>query len=95
MIIDALLQALASPTQRRELLQQLFADIALEVDERAKGESVVESTWLFSYLRTLSSLWLCVYCPLWKTLCRDELGNCCKVDKICRPEFEVFMSLTL
>lgn len=33
------LQALASPTQRRNLLQELFADIALEIDERAKGEA--------------------------------------------------------
>lgn len=31
------LQALASPSQRRNLLQELFADIALEVDDRAKG----------------------------------------------------------
>ncbi|KAI4385538.1 hypothetical protein MLD38_003552 [Melastoma candidum] len=29
-------RALASPTQRRELLQVLFADIALEVDDKAK-----------------------------------------------------------
>nr|KJB20146.1 hypothetical protein B456_003G135100 [Gossypium raimondii] len=29
-------RALASPTQRRNLLQELFADIALEVDDRAK-----------------------------------------------------------
>ncbi|XP_076925346.1 uncharacterized protein LOC143588132 [Bidens hawaiensis] len=29
-------RALASPTQRRDLLQQLFADIALEVDDRAR-----------------------------------------------------------
>ncbi|ONI00307.1 hypothetical protein PRUPE_6G081500 [Prunus persica] len=29
-------RALASPTQRRNLLQELFADIALEIDERAK-----------------------------------------------------------
>ncbi|KAK1408446.1 hypothetical protein QVD17_40225 [Tagetes erecta] len=35
--IDKKLQrALASPTQRRDLLQQLFADIALEVDDRAR-----------------------------------------------------------
>ncbi|XP_039012681.1 uncharacterized protein LOC120141984 [Hibiscus syriacus] len=31
-----LLRALASPSQRRNLLQELFADIALEVDDRAK-----------------------------------------------------------
>ncbi|KAB5540792.1 hypothetical protein DKX38_013766 [Salix brachista] len=31
------LNALASPTQRRNLLQELFADIALEVDDRARG----------------------------------------------------------
>lgn len=40
--IDAVLllivQALASPSQMRDLLQELFADIALEVDDRAKGE---------------------------------------------------------
>lgn len=30
-------QALASPTQRRDLLQQLFADVALQVDDRARG----------------------------------------------------------
>ncbi|XP_039043520.1 uncharacterized protein LOC120182693 [Hibiscus syriacus] len=30
-------RALASPSQRRNLLQELFADIALEVDDRAKG----------------------------------------------------------
>uniref|UniRef100_A0A6N2LLJ2 Uncharacterized protein n=1 Tax=Salix viminalis TaxID=40686 RepID=A0A6N2LLJ2_SALVM len=30
-------RALASPTQRRNLLQELFADIALEVDDRARG----------------------------------------------------------
>ncbi|KAF9675325.1 hypothetical protein SADUNF_Sadunf09G0020400 [Salix dunnii] len=30
-------QAVASPTQRRNLLQELFADIALEVDDRARG----------------------------------------------------------
>ncbi|KAM1205523.1 hypothetical protein ACFX2I_006331 [Malus domestica] len=35
-------RALASPSQRRNLLQELFADIALEIDERAKGE------WKFS-----------------------------------------------
>nr|GMD24008.1 uncharacterized protein LOC109156365 [Ipomoea batatas] len=29
-------RALTSPSQRRDLLQQLFADIALEVDDRAK-----------------------------------------------------------
>nr|GLL31009.1 uncharacterized protein LOC109172590 [Ipomoea trifida] len=29
-------RALALPTQRRDLLQELFADIALEVDDRAK-----------------------------------------------------------
>ncbi|KAM0999554.1 hypothetical protein ACFX13_006418 [Malus domestica] len=29
-------RALASPSQRRNLLQELFADIALEIDERAK-----------------------------------------------------------
>ncbi|XP_076958685.1 uncharacterized protein LOC143634516 isoform X2 [Bidens hawaiensis] len=29
-------RALVSPTQRRDLLQQLFADIALEVDDRAR-----------------------------------------------------------
>ncbi|KAJ0737734.1 hypothetical protein HanLR1_Chr06g0210261 [Helianthus annuus] len=29
--------ALDSPTQRRDLLQELFADIALEVDDRARG----------------------------------------------------------
>ncbi|MBA0794760.1 hypothetical protein Gohar_019057 [Gossypium harknessii] len=29
-------RALASPSQRRNLLQELFADIALEVDDRAK-----------------------------------------------------------
>ncbi|KAI3514178.1 hypothetical protein L1887_12497 [Cichorium endivia] len=35
--IDKKLQrALASPTQRRDLLQQLFADVALEVDDRAR-----------------------------------------------------------
>jgi len=32
-----LLQAEASPSQRRNLLQELFADIALEIDDRAKG----------------------------------------------------------
>lgn len=32
-------QALASRSQRPNLLQALFADIALEVDERARGES--------------------------------------------------------
>ncbi|XP_035830425.1 uncharacterized protein LOC110865240 isoform X4 [Helianthus annuus] len=31
-----LLKALDSPTQRRDLLQELFADIALEVDDRAR-----------------------------------------------------------
>ena len=31
-------QALANSSQRRNLLQELFADIALEVDDRAKGE---------------------------------------------------------
>ncbi|KAG6760828.1 hypothetical protein POTOM_034011 [Populus tomentosa] len=31
------LYALASPTQRRNLLQELFADNALEVDDRARG----------------------------------------------------------
>jgi len=30
-------QALANSSQRRNLLQELFADIALEVDDRAKG----------------------------------------------------------
>lgn len=30
-------QALASPSQRRNLLQELFADVALEVDDRARG----------------------------------------------------------
>ncbi|KAL9334204.1 hypothetical protein Peur_074343 [Populus x canadensis] len=30
-------RALASPTQRRNLLQELFADNALEVDDRARG----------------------------------------------------------
>ncbi|CAH1432430.1 unnamed protein product [Lactuca virosa] len=35
--IDKKLQrALASPTQRRDLLQQLFADVALQVDDRAR-----------------------------------------------------------
>ncbi|KAI3772377.1 hypothetical protein L6452_03562 [Arctium lappa] len=29
-------KAVASPTQRRDLLQQLFADVALEVDDRAR-----------------------------------------------------------
>ncbi|KAJ9548293.1 hypothetical protein OSB04_020836 [Centaurea solstitialis] len=29
-------RALASPTQRRDLLQELFADVALEVDDRAR-----------------------------------------------------------
>uniref|UniRef100_A0A2P2LAE1 Uncharacterized protein n=1 Tax=Rhizophora mucronata TaxID=61149 RepID=A0A2P2LAE1_RHIMU len=33
-------RALASASQRRNLLQELFADIALEVDDRARGESV-------------------------------------------------------
>ncbi|KAG9129625.1 hypothetical protein Leryth_014472 [Lithospermum erythrorhizon] len=32
------LYSLASPSQRRNLLQELFADIALEVDDRAKAE---------------------------------------------------------
>lgn len=32
------LQALASASQRRNLLRELFADVALEVDDRAKGE---------------------------------------------------------
>lgn len=32
------MQALASPSQRLNL-QELFADIALEVDDRAKGET--------------------------------------------------------
>lgn len=32
------MQALANSSQRRNLLQELFADIALEVDDRAKGE---------------------------------------------------------
>lgn len=39
MALCFILQALASPSQRRNLLQELFADIALEVDDRAKGES--------------------------------------------------------
>lgn len=34
-------QALASRSQRPNLLQELFADIALEVDERARGESML------------------------------------------------------
>lgn len=34
-----ILQALASASQSRNLLQELFADIALEVDDRAKGIS--------------------------------------------------------
>nr|GMD18907.1 K-stimulated pyrophosphate-energized sodium pump protein [Ipomoea batatas] len=33
---EKLQRALALPTQRRDLLQELFADIALEVDDRAK-----------------------------------------------------------
>lgn len=33
------LQALASASQSRSLLKELFADIALEVDDRAKGKS--------------------------------------------------------
>lgn len=32
------LQAIASPSHRRDLLQELFADVALEVDNRAKGK---------------------------------------------------------
>ena len=32
-------QSLASRSQRPNLLQELFADIALEVDDRARGES--------------------------------------------------------
>lgn len=32
------LQAMVITSQRRNLLQELFADLALEVDERAKGE---------------------------------------------------------
>lgn len=31
------MQAETNPAQRRNLLQELFADIALEVDDRAKG----------------------------------------------------------
>lgn len=42
-----MLQALASSSQRRNLLQELFADIALEVDDRAKGNF---SFWIWFYL---------------------------------------------
>lgn len=35
--IQFFLPALASSSQRRNSLQELFADIALEIDDRAKG----------------------------------------------------------
>ncbi|CAM8916365.1 unnamed protein product [Rhodiola kirilowii] len=42
-------RAFASPSQRRDLLQELFADIALEIDDRARdiilirGEDAISS----------------------------------------------------
>ncbi|KAL0418111.1 UNVERIFIED_CONTAM: hypothetical protein Sradi_1224600 [Sesamum radiatum] len=38
-------RALASATQRPNLLQELFADIALEVDDRAKRFTTLLGTW--------------------------------------------------
>lgn len=39
MLLYLEIQALDSPIQRVDLLRQLFTDIALEVDSRARGES--------------------------------------------------------
>ncbi|RZS02851.1 hypothetical protein BHM03_00032952, partial [Ensete ventricosum] len=59
------LQALISPRQRPELLQQLFADVALEVEDRARGAAP------FFYLKSLLKILKCCYVmdlPLFKVL---------------------------
>lgn len=47
------MQALTSPSQRRDLLQELFADIALEVDDRAQREKKILELSSFNMLLSL------------------------------------------
>lgn len=43
------LQALNSQSQRLNLVQELFADIALEVDVRARGKHILDSAFFFVF----------------------------------------------
>lgn len=49
-VLLIIVQAVASPSQMRDLVQELFADVALEVDDRAKGETPVIFWCMFLYL---------------------------------------------
>ncbi|KAH7542487.1 uncharacterized protein LOC107411126 [Ziziphus jujuba] len=54
-------RALASPSQRRNLLQELFADIALEVDDRAKDAILSREDDVISPADNRSDGQLCFY----------------------------------
>lgn len=54
-------RALANSSQRRNLLQELFADIALEVDDRAKGVIVNKEEDVISPAEDLNDGPLCFY----------------------------------
>lgn len=67
-------QALANSSQRRNLLQELFADIALEVDDRAKGKFAIKINALFN----LKSFVLLLLWVLWLIIeYGDSRGNMC------------------
>jgi hypothetical protein len=42
-------QAITSNSQRLQLLQQLFADIALKVDDRARGAHISPDIYMHSF----------------------------------------------
>ncbi|RVW57033.1 hypothetical protein CK203_007336 [Vitis vinifera] len=56
-----LLRALASQSQRRNLLEQLFADIALEVDDRARDMILSGEEDVISPVEERSESKLCFY----------------------------------
>ncbi|GJV41169.1 hypothetical protein Tco_1419609 [Tanacetum coccineum] len=68
--IDQKLQkAIASPNQRRDLLQALFAEVALQVDDRARGTKTIlilhfwNVYWQFEALRGLFDVIAEFICP--------------------------------
>uniref|UniRef100_A0A7N0UAC9 Uncharacterized protein n=1 Tax=Kalanchoe fedtschenkoi TaxID=63787 RepID=A0A7N0UAC9_KALFE len=54
-------RAFASPSQRRDLLQELFADIALKIDDRARDIILIREEDTISPEGSATQKWLCFY----------------------------------
>ncbi|KAK4762341.1 hypothetical protein SAY86_008109 [Trapa natans] len=66
-------QALASPSQRRHLLQELFADTALEIDDMARGDKLAT---FFNYSPAFPNAFLiCGLADLFVTELADQVSS--------------------